>query len=325
MTKEYALQFDENKAFDHLKSQLDIGPRIPGSKEINKTREYIISNMPIDWKLTWQSFVPNESWNDEHIELVNLIFSNTTNPFLGPQILIGAHYDTRKYATNDLTNRTAPVPGANDGASGVAVLLELARIISLNNWTSYISLAFFDAEDQGQLEGWPWIVGSTYMAQHMPKNHTIGRVVILDMIGDDELNIYQERSSTDSLVKEIWDEAAALQYNTYFLPEKKYTIIDDHQPFLKKGIPSVDIIDFDYPEWHTTKDDINAVSAKSLGIVGRTIEAWLYSLLGLNADNRNDSLPPPPVQKPTRSFLFLAAFATLVIVTYLRKVKKRTK
>jgi len=95
------------------------------------------------------------------------------------------------------------------------------------------------------------------------------------MIGDADLNIYKERNSDQGLVDEIWSVAAALGYEQTFIPEPKYSMIDDHTPFLQAGIPAVDIIDFDYPYWHTTQDTVDKVSAESLGIVGATLQEWI--------------------------------------------------
>ncbi|MCK4899042.1 MAG: M28 family peptidase, partial [Anaerolineales bacterium] len=100
-------------------------------------------------------------------------------------------------------------------------------------------------------------------------------VIILDMIGDSDLNIYKEQNSDETLSAEIWEQAVALGYPDYFIPEVKFAILDDHIPFLELGIPAVDIIDFDYPYYHTTNDTLDKVSAESLQIVGETIFAWL--------------------------------------------------
>ena len=102
-------------------------------------------------------------------------------------------------------------------------------------------------------------------------------VVVVDMIGDKDLNIYQEKNSNRNLIDEIWSQAAGLGYSTQFIPKYKYPMIDDHTPFLMAGIPAIDIIDFDYPYWHTTADTPDKVSAQSLKVVGDTLLAWLKS------------------------------------------------
>ncbi|MFL7795247.1 MAG: M28 family peptidase, partial [Anaerolineae bacterium] len=189
----------------------------------------------------------------------------------GPVIIIGAHYDTRRSA--DMEDASVPVMGANDGASGVAVLLELARTLDRNKLENEIWLTFFDAEDNGRLDDWEWCVGSRYMAQNLAI--TPESVVVVDMIGDADQNIYYERNSDSVLQVRLWDIAAALGYSDTFIDEYGYAIYDDHRPFIDRGIPAVDIIDFDYPYWHTTQDTPDKVSAESLERVGRVLEVWL--------------------------------------------------
>ncbi|OQA47477.1 MAG: Aminopeptidase YwaD precursor [Chloroflexi bacterium ADurb.Bin325] len=193
----------------------------------------------------------------------------------GPVAIIGAHYDTRLHADNDPDGRLRrqPVPGANDGASGVAVLLELSRSLDKTRLTNEVWLTFFDAEDNGRIAGWDFIAGSTHMAESLTV--TPAFVIVLDMVGDSDLQLYKERTSTPALVERIWQIADSLGYGDTFLPTPKYSMIDDHTPFLRAGIPAADIIDFDYPYWHTTHDTLDKLSPESLRRVGRVIEVLL--------------------------------------------------
>jgi Zn-dependent M28 family amino/carboxypeptidase len=190
-----------------------------------------------------------------------------------PQIIVGAHYDSRMFADNDPKpeNRTQPVPAANDGASGVAVLLELARTLPKDAVPTW--LVFFDAEDNGRIKGWDWILGS----REFVKNNVIQprAVIVIDMIGDADLNIYKERNSNPELTDEIWSVAKNLGYENQFIPSYKFSMEDDHTPFLEAGIPAVDLIDFDYPYWHTIADTPDKVSAASLEAVGKTLWTWI--------------------------------------------------
>jgi Zn-dependent M28 family amino/carboxypeptidase len=136
-------------------------------------------------------------------------------------------------------------------------------------------LVFFDSEDQGNLPGWDWILGSTVYAESLQV--TPEAVVVIDMIGDADLNIYREVSSDATLKNEIWQTAADLGYSKQFINVEKYSMEDDHTPFLKKGIHAIDIIDFDYPYWHTTADTEDKVSSTSLQIVGNVLLTWLAS------------------------------------------------
>jgi Zn-dependent M28 family amino/carboxypeptidase len=191
-----------------------------------------------------------------------------------PQVILGAHYDCRIAADRDPgPGKDAPVPGANDGASGVAVLLELARTLPRN--TVPVWLVFFDAEDNGGLPGWDWILGSRAFAPTLTSAPRA--VVIVDMIGDADLDIYRELNSTPALVDEVWAQADALGYGQFFRPEGKHSMLDDHTPFLEAGLPAVDIIDFDYPYWHTAADTADKVSPQSLEVVGRTLWAWIVN------------------------------------------------
>jgi len=177
------------------------------------------------------------------------------------------------YADQDPTPgmQAEPVPGANDVASGVAVLLELARTLPEDSAPTW--LVFFDAEDNGHIEGWDWILGSRAFAEEI--DIAPRAVVIVDMIGDADLNIHLEKNSDKEIRAEIWSAAESLGYADKFINQEKWNMLDDHTPFLEKGIPAVDIIDFDYPYWHTTQDTPDKVSAESLKAVGDTLLLWI--------------------------------------------------
>lgn len=187
-----------------------------------------------------------------------------------------AHYDSRLYADSDPNpaNHNLPVPGANDGASGVAVLLELARVLPAN---APVGLLLFDAEDQGRIDGWDWILGSRAFVEAL--DYRPETVILLDMIGDADLNIYKEHNSDPGLNDEIWATAARLGHQDAFIPEYKYAMLDDHTPFVENGIRAALLIDFDYPYWHTLEDTPDKVAPRSLQIVGEVVLAWLEEYL----------------------------------------------
>ena len=189
-------------------------------------------------------------------------------------VILGAHYDSRISADQDpdLNMRHLPVTGANDGASGVAVLLELARSLP-QDLDREVWLVFFDLEDQGNQEGWEWILGSRAFADSLEGKPDA--VVIIDMIGDADLNLYREANSDPQLTDQIWGLADELGYSSIFINSVKFSILDDHLPFIEKGIPAIDIIDFDYPYWHTVQDTADKVSAQSLEVIGRVLHTWL--------------------------------------------------
>ncbi len=269
------LKFDGNSAFGFLTGQCDFGPRPPGSVALEQTRGYIKGLLE-----SWNWTVRFQNWTYMGVNLVNIIATKSENA----SVLIGAHYDTRPVADHDPDpgNRDKPILGANDGASGVAVMLELARILS-NDVAESVKFVFFDAEDSGNVNNWPWCIGSEHYAQSMSeseKNRTTA-VIILDMIGDADLNIPREGYSTKSLVDTIWGIAGHLGYGDVFQNRTGYSMLDDHRPFLALGLPAVDIIDFDYPYWHTLQDTPEHCSATSLEIVGRTIESFLKYYKGI--------------------------------------------
>lgn len=264
--------FDGQRAYEDVQTQVAFGPRIPGFKSHAQVQEWMREQLE---SAGWQVEI-QESESLGH-PIQNIVAKRNDEP---PQILLGAHYDSRMFADNDpdTANHTQPVPGANDGASGVAVLLELAR--TLPDESPDVWLVFFDAEDNGNIEGWNWILGSR---EFVRINRTQPRAaVIVDMIGDADLNIYRERNSNAQLTDEIWDVAQTLGYEDVFIPEHKYSMLDDHTPFLEAGIPAVDLIDFDYPYWHTLADTPDKVSPKSLETVGKTLWTWITQQSGQN-------------------------------------------
>ena len=261
-------EFDGQRAYQDIFTQLSFGPRIPGSDGHKAVIKWITQELQDNnWEVTQQTL------KIEGHTVHNLIAHHGEKE---PEVIFGAHYDTRLWADNDPdpAQHGQPVPGANDGASGVAVLLELARVTPPDAQTG-TWLVFFDAEDQGRIAGWNWILGSTAFVENLQS--TPQAVIIVDMIGDKDLNIYREKNSNLVLTDQIWNQAAELGYENVFINEEKYSILDDHTPFLNADIPAVDLIDFDYPAWHTVNDDFEQVSAESLQAVGDTLLAWLLS------------------------------------------------
>lgn len=261
-----AEEFSGTSAMFFVEDQLAFGPRPTGSESGKKTATFIVERLR---EFGWETEVQEFTYHG--VVGRNIIGKAGA----GPVALIGAHYDTRRRADRDpdFSRREEPVPGANDGASGVAVLLELARTLDKAKLRNEVWLTFFDAEDNGGLDGWEYIVGSEYMAAHL--SDAPAMVVIVDMIGDADQNIHRERNSTPELQDRIWTVAARLGYRDQFSPEYKWSMTDDHTPFLRRGYPAVDIIDFDYPAWHTTGDTIDKVSPASLERVGKVLQSFL--------------------------------------------------
>lgn len=260
-----AAQFDGQRAYADVVTQVNFGARTPDSQAHAEARAWMQEEL---LRAGWQVEVQEAEAMGHRI--FNLVAKRGE---ASPRIILGAHYDSRLFADQDPdpSNRSLPVPGANDGASGVAVLLELARILPQD--TPPLWLVFFDAEDNGRIDGWDWILGSRAFVQNNPLQPQA--VVIVDMIGDADLQIYQERNSSPQLTAEIWAAAQKAGHGETFIPEYRFSMLDDHTPFLQAGIPAVAIIDFDYPYWHTRADTPDKVSPQSLQIVGETLVAWL--------------------------------------------------
>jgi Zn-dependent M28 family amino/carboxypeptidase len=264
------LVFDGKRALKDVKFQVDLGARTMGSKAHEQAENYIVDQLQTyNWKVETQSAEVSGQ------PIKNIIAKRGEGM---PWIVLGSHYDSRLLADHDLNlgNSLLPVPGANDGASSTAILLELARVIP-SEINKQIWLVFFDDEDNGNGSGSGWSIGSTYFVSQLQGKPD--SVVVLDMVGDKDLNIYMEGNSDREMNNEIWSAAKSLGYSQ-FIPTYKHKMLDDHTPFLNAGIRAVDVIDFDYPYYHTTNDTLDKVSADSLKAVGDTILKWLdeYSL-----------------------------------------------
>ncbi len=301
---------NEDDILKYVNEQLELGPRIPGTAGSDAFNTWIHSKVAEPWFIYTQNFTYKE------VELRNYVISTTDEL---PPYLIAAHYDSRAVANNDpnFLKREEPVPGANDGASGVAAILELINKIPVEI-QSKIGFLLFDGEDQGSsgIEGWDWIIGSTYFANEMSITEVANTVsfILLDMVGDDELNLKIEQNGDEALTEEVWKLAADLGYADIFLDEQGYNLIDDHIPFKRRGIDTLDIIDFDYPEWHTTNDDIDNISATSIAIVTDVVLSYLTT-------NNNITIPDNTSNSVNSDIDFQIFSLLLIIIPVYRKYK----
>lgn len=260
-----AVQFNAARAMQDAAAQLAFGPRIPGSEAHRQTVNYIQEQLQA---AGWSVEIQQAEVMGHPIQ--NIIARRGTG---SPWYILGSHYDSRMFADHDAdpANHTQPVSGANDGAATTAILLELARVLPAD-LQKQVWLVFFDAEDQGSIPGWDWILGSRYFAENL-EGQPDG-VIVVDMVGDADLQIYYEKNSTPALTHSIWETAAQAGFSQ-FIPSAKFNMLDDHIPFLQRGFPAVDLIDFDYPYWHTTQDTLDKLSEESLYAVGETLRLWL--------------------------------------------------
>jgi hypothetical protein len=271
--------FDENSAFRFLEEQCEIGPRFPGSREHKLLQRYIVDQLrEFEINVSLQPFEGVLTTGDT-LDLVNII--GNCNMKASRRIMLGAHYDTRPYADRDpdTTMRNNPIVGANDGASGVAVLLEIARLLGTTEPPIGVDFVFFDGEDYGR-EGVPqdYILGSSYFVRHL-KGYRPSAVIVVDMVGERGAEIKVEGFSgaaSAGLVEEVYAAAERLGVES-FRREEGAAIVDDHLPFIQAGIPAIVLIDFEYPHWHTLEDTPDKCSPQSLGEVGRVLIEYIWS------------------------------------------------
>lgn len=269
--------FDGARAFEHLRRVMAIGPRPAGSPGAAKTREYITQQLTaLAVPVERQAFDARTPLGG--IRMINL---RATIPgrVPGPRLLVAGHYDTKLF--HDIT-----FVGANDGGSSTAFLLELARVLMRRPEAGLtIELVFFDGEEAVvEWEGDDNTYGSRYYVDAARRDGTlneIGALVLVDMIGDTNLRIRREAYSTPWLTDIIWRHARTLGRPEFV--EESLPVLDDHVPFLAAGVPAVNIIDMDYPAWHTAADDLDRVSPQSLQVVG---DVLLSALPDIEAELR---------------------------------------
>lgn len=281
-------RFNGEAAFQKLKEQCDFGPRTPGTEGHTRCLDYLVDALtPLAARVDRQSFTFRNG--SRPIRMTNVIArfnparvpaeGGWRAPKPGTGVILAAHWDTRPTADQeqDPDRRRQPILGANDGASGVAILLEYARMLKAKPAAVPVWIVLFDGEDYG-----PGIDRMFLGAKHFAANLPAGvprKGVLLDMVGDKNLEIFKEVNSlqrASAVVNSVWETAERLGYRAQFNPKPGYAIQDDHLPLLDKGIAMIDVIDFDYPPWHTLGDTVDKCSAASLGIVGDVVATWTY-------------------------------------------------
>lgn len=272
--------FDGNNAFQFLIKQCDFGPRNPGSRGQMECRDYLVATLKkYAEEVTIQPFEMSFGTPPTKANAFNIIAK--FQPANKERILLCAHWDTRPWADQDPdpAQRKKPIMGANDGGSGVAVLLELARILHAHKPPIGIDIVLFDGEDAGTSgDNSSWIQGSTFFAKNLKPGYRPQYGILLDMIGDADLNVHKESYSwryARSIVEKVWGKAEELGLSG-IKPDVKYNMLDDHLPLIGAGIPCIDLIDFDYPYWHTSGDTPDKCSSGSLGQIGTLMVHIIY-------------------------------------------------
>ena len=289
--------FVADSAMAYCKAQCDFGPRTMNSKAHDLCEEWIVNKFKGFGLEVETQKADLTGWDGTKLHSTNIIAH--FNPQAQRRILICAHWDSRPWADNDpdSANWHKPVLAANDGASGVGVMLELARILQNDTTLAIgVDLVCFDAEDYGTPQ-WAekredsestWALGAQYWAKNLPENYEPQFGILLDMVGGQGAKFYQEQFSlryAASIVDKVWSAARHAGFSSLFTNEVGGGITDDHIPVNEAGIPTVDVIPF-YPDcdqssfgptWHTVNDDMEHLDINTLKAVGQTLIQVIYS------------------------------------------------
>jgi hypothetical protein len=272
-----AREFNGPAALKYVEQQLAFGPRVPNTPGHRKTGDWLLAELRARADTVIVQGIHQTTSKGQKLELRN--FFARFRPQATDRVLFLAHWDTRPFADKsaNLGQQRLPVPGANDGASGVAVLLGVADALKAKPPTIGVDLLFVDGEDYGDFaDSTETLIGARYFAKHLPPGYTTLFAVLFDMVGDRDLQIIQEGYSAQNapeVVQRVWQTADRLGYGRIFVNRVGQALIDDHVPLQQAGIRAIDVIDFDFPYHHTTEDTIDKVSAESLQIVGNVAVA----------------------------------------------------
>lgn len=269
--------FDAEFAWEVLKTQVEAGPRVPGTGGHRVTLAYLqeLLERYAD-EVELEQFTVSPPGGDT-LSLTNVVAHFRSGE--GRPVLLAAHWDTRPRADQEIepARRDLPIPGANDGASGVAVLLGVARALAQSPPPGPVDIVLFDGEDWGAEGRWMYLGSKEFARRHAEYRPRMG--ILLDMVADRDLRILQEGYSLQccpAVVELVWETAARLGYGAFFPPRLGPYVLDDHIPLIEAGMRVINLIDFDYPAWHTLGDDLTQVSRESLAVVGRVVMEILF-------------------------------------------------
>jgi len=269
--------FNGDAALRYAEEQVAFGPRIPNTDGHRRAGDWIERHLRDTADSVDVQVFTHVTADGDTLRLRNFI--GHFRPAERERVLFLAHWDTRPRAdqSRNLAQQELPVPGANDGASGVAVLLGVADVLAATPPSVGVDLLFVDGEDYGEFtlpDGSPGpdvLLGSRHYAAGLVEADFPLYAVLFDMVGDADLRIFQEGNSiagAPEVVARVWNTARDLGYGDVFQPTPRYTLTDDHVPLLDRGVHAIDVIDYDYPPWHTVEDTPDRLSARSLKVVG---------------------------------------------------------
>jgi hypothetical protein len=291
--KVFVPEFNSDSAYYFIERQVQFGPRVPNTKAHTQTAEWLVKAMEDYGFNVIVQEAQLRAFDNTILNAKNIIAEH--KPEMRERILLFAHWDTRPFADQDTKDRTKPIDGANDGGSGVGVLLEIARLISIHPPDMGIDIIFFDAEDYGQPEGTmierkpdTYALGSQHWSQnkHRP-NYTARFGILLDMVGAKDAIFTKEGTSmyfAPHIVDKVWRTAERIGFGEFFIDKKTPMITDDHYYVNQiAGIPSIDIIQYD-PDtpskfghyWHTHQDNMDIIDKNTLKAVGQTVTEVIY-------------------------------------------------
>jgi len=288
-------KFNADSAYTFVQKQVDFGPRIPNSEAHRKTGEYLEKKLKSYGAQVFVQSFTAKTYDGTIVNLKNIIAS--FNPGQQKRITLASHWDTRPFASKDPEKPEAPFDGANDGASGVGVLLEIARHLKSDPTRAGVDIVLFDGEDWGEeMEGtgtrtplpegfgsW-WCLGSQYWSKNPHKpGYRAYYGILLDMVGAPDARFFHEGTSMQyapRIVDKVWQAAATLGYSDHFIPENTHALDDDHY-FVNANaqIPMIDIIQYEnkFPDFHhTQKDNMSVINRATLGVVGNTVMYVVY-------------------------------------------------
>ena len=285
--------FNSDSAYFFVERQVSFGPRVISSKAWDQCSKYLTNKLESYGAKVIVQQAPITTYDQKKHTLRNIIGSYS--PEKNNRIALFAHWDSRHVADYDTINTSKPILGANDGGSGVGVLLEIARNINLKNPKIGVDIIFFDAEDYGQPENskFPtmndsWCLGSQYWSKNPHKQNYFAKYgILLDMVGGKDAEFWQEGISSyyaSNIIKKVWDIAHNIGYSNFFIYKKSPQIMDDHYYVNTiTGIPTIDIIEYDpfsktnfNKHWHTHADNMNNVNRETLKAVGQTVMRVVY-------------------------------------------------
>lgn len=270
------MEFSGSRALEQATRQLEFGARVTGTENSTRMSDWLAQELVrLNWNVIIEPFPVANT-----LQARNVIAVRESQAPNAQAIILGAHYDSRLAADADANpaNHTLATPGANSGAAGPAILLELARTLDVAAAGHTVCLVFFDAEENGGLPGWEPHLGSSYFLnrlEEVPRCLNPRFAVILDLVGNTDQNLFIEQTGDANLSRAIWQAAAEAGFGDRFQNQARWAMTSSHTSFQAVGSRASVIADFDYPHRHTLEDTLDKLSADSLAAVGRTLEIWL--------------------------------------------------